>query len=150
MADDYEIVRREVGDRLGDDVLFAWEVKHTLDDLGLYYTIKSLKARLRSIRVLPKEMGVPAFTHGPVADASVYPASKVFAYLKSLESKGKVKLREVNAENFEDFVEKGHYTGTMPGYGGSAGKRIPRKRLHIGQYDTDPSSDNAEKIRENR
>ncbi|GEM_PF-6344255 len=36
MLHEYERVRQDVAKQLGEDVLFAWEVKHTLDDLGLY------------------------------------------------------------------------------------------------------------------
>ena len=100
--------------KIGEPVVYSWEVVNVLDHLGSTLSRKTVSTHLRPQRVPLQDHGIdPYRDHKVSTSLALYPVSKVWDYLQGLEVKGKIKLEKRGISSFERIVEL-EYTRARP------------------------------------
>lgn len=108
----YDAIREMVKVRLGEDVLYMWEVAQIVSNLGGASTEDTINRHLKSHRLRPKEVGVNTdkIHLGPEElSLTMYPARKVWEYLQQLDKKGKIDLASRGFSSLSDILEREYH-----------------------------------------
>ena len=140
----FDSIKEEMSKKTGQFVLYRWEIKKIIDNLGGRCSQDTIKNKLKYGRLVPLEYDINSTSHGIFGSVVLYSQKKVWNYLKELEYNGKIKLKEKGITCFEQILEKEYHKISL-GHGGSKGKSIKKKIQFDG---TGGSWDNAVKAYE--
>jgi hypothetical protein len=115
----FDSMKEEMSKKIGQPVLYSWEIKKIIENLGGPYTnISPVKNKL-----IPREYGINLKIHGIFNSVVLYPQKEIWNYLKQLENKGKIQLKQKGITCFEEILDREYHRITL-GHGGSTGRGI--------------------------
>ncbi|MFA4819497.1 MAG: hypothetical protein WC613_00895 [Candidatus Aenigmatarchaeota archaeon] len=96
------VMKHKVTELVGEEVFYRGNVVHIARNVGV--DISKMLAYLRSYAISPFSLGVNTGRFRLPANILLYPRSKIWDYLTTLEAEGVTNLRESGIESFDDIV----------------------------------------------
>ena len=113
----YEAIREMIKARVGEDVLYVWEVAQIVNNLGGASGEEAVDKHLQPHKLRPKTLGVRTgkIKLGPdPLSLTMYPAPKVWEYLQQLDQQGKIDLLSRGFSSLSDILEREYHIVNLP------------------------------------